>query len=262
MRYVVKIGGHSLDDLTSDAPVLNGLCTEIKHLLDVGHEIVLVHGGGPQIDQLLALSGIGSEFAEGLRVTTAATISTIQMALSAVNSAITVRLNAIGVKAVGLRGFDGNQVVGTAIGEPWGQVATRVEVDPTLILALWDNGIIPIMSPVVSDGQGDLLNCNADAFAGALCQALDASALFLLSDIDQVRANADDPASGLPKVSFAELEAMVADGRVSGGMVPKARAAIAAGMHGARRVIIANAATPEVLTRALTYEVPTTEVIS
>lgn len=262
MRYVIKVGGHSLGDLSLNNPVMANLGADLQKLLDDGHQLCVVHGGGPQIDHLLALSGIDSEFVEGLRVTSAATIATIQMALSAVNAAITTQLSARGIKAVGLRGFDGNQAIGTAVGEPWGQVAATVEVDPSLIQALWDSNFVPVLSPVVSDGHGNLLNCNADGFAGALCQALDVSALFLLSDIDQVRATFDDPASGLTRVSFSELEEMILDGRVSGGMVPKVRAAISAGAHGATRVIIANAATPQVITKALVYEVPATEVVA
>jgi acetylglutamate kinase len=135
-------------------------------------------------------------------------------------------------------------------------------VNPSLIEVLWASGYLPVISPITSDGKGQLLNCNADELAGSFSRALGADALFLLSDIDQIRLDVLDAATGLAKITFDDLEAMVNDGRASGGMIPKAKAAIAAGRQGAARVVIANAATKNILTKALANQALTTEVIA
>ena len=145
---------------------------------------------------------------------------------------------------------------------PWGQVATDLKIDPVLLLGLMESGFVPVLSPVVSNGKGNLLNCNADELAGAVASALKADALFLLSDIDQIRSDVNDSTTGLDRVSLEELKLMTIDGRASGGMLPKAKAAIAASSQGASRVIVANAALPNVITRILRNQAKATEVVA
>ncbi len=262
MKYVIKLGGHSLNDLSPASEMVRWLCEDLRLLLDNGDFVCVIHGGGPQIDAELALAGISSEFVEGLRVTSLDAAMRTEMALSSVNAALVLALNSAGIRGVGLRGLDGNQVVGRPAGSPWGSVAQSPHVNPSLIEVLWASGYLPVISPITSDGKGQLLNCNADELAGSVSRALGADALFLLSDIDQIRLDVLDAATGLAKISFDDLEAMVNDGRASGGMIPKAKAAIAAGRHGAARVVIANAATKNILTKALTNQALTTEVIA
>jgi len=262
VRFVVKLGGHSLDDLTVASSVLNSLSEDLDALSSEGHQVCLVHGGGPQIDALLGALNIESSFIDGLRVTSKEAVSGIQMALSAVNASLVTVLGAKGLSTVGLSGFDGNLATSSPLDGPWGQVATDLKIDPVLLLGLMESGFVPVLSPVVSNGKGNLLNCNADELAGAVASVLKADALFLLSDIDQIRSDVNDSTTGLDRVSLEELKLMTIDGRASGGMLPKAKAAIAASSQGASRVIVANAALPNVITRILRNQAKATEVVA
>lgn len=262
MKIVVKLGGHSLDDLSPTSEVLASLASDIKMLIAQGHRICVVHGGGPQINQMLNLAGVHSEFVEGLRVTSPEAMNYLQMALAGVNAALVAFLNANEIQAVGLSGLDTNLAIAELAGEPWGQVGFNPKVETSLIEMLWETSMVPVVSPVVSDGRGTLLNCNADELAGAFTGKLAADVLVLLSDVDQLRADPHDATTGLNAVHVGELEEMILDGRINGGMIPKARAAIAGCRHGANRVVIANAAVPRVLEKILSNDAITTEVMS
>jgi acetylglutamate kinase len=260
VRYVVKLGGHSLTDLSSSNDVLLSLAEDLITLGSQGHSVCVIHGGGPQIDQALRLAGLEIEYVDGLRITSSQSISIIQTALAGVNAAIVTTLNARGVLCLGLRGFDGGQALASSLGGPWQLVAKDLSVNPSLIETLWGAGYVPVLSPVVMDSEGQMLNCNADELAGAVASALGADALFLLSDVDQLRADVNDAKSGLDLVTFAELTTMVDEGNVSGGMIPKVKAALVAGSGGATRVVIANASTKHILMKAISNKALTTEV--
>lgn len=259
MTLLVKLGGHALDSLASDAPVLADLAHDVAALRAAGERVVIVHGGGPQIAALLATLGIESRFADGLRITDEQTMDAVVMALSDVNVRIVAALEHNGLRAVGLSGVDATTVSATALGEPWlragGLPVARVE----LLDALLDAGYTPVVSPLASDGVGGVLNCNADTVAGALAGALRAS-LYLLSDIDQLRRDADDPSSALDHVSADEVQELVASGAAKDGMRPKVIAALDALAGGATRITMGNGTRPHALREILAGNAPTTEI--
>jgi acetylglutamate kinase len=237
---VLKIGGHALASAGGLDAALDTLADDLRALLAAGFSPVVVHGAGPQIDELLAERGLAARFVEGLRVTDDPTMDVVAQVLAAVNAAITKGLLARGVQAVSVRGADDATLSGTSRGEPWGRVAGSVTCHGASLDALIAAGNVPVVNPVTADDAGGLLNANADTVAGAIAGALGADALILLSDVDQLRANPDDPTSALAHATAAQLDEMVATGSIVGGMRPKAAAAQHALAAGAGRVVMAN----------------------
>jgi acetylglutamate kinase len=190
------------------------------------------------------------------------TMEYVAMALAQVNAHLVAALGQSGLRCVGLSGVDGATLRAQAVGAPWGRIATSPKVDPDTVLALWGHDVTPVMSPVALDDDGGLLNCNADAAAGALAGALDAEVLVLLSDVDQLRRDPDDPASALARIDANEVRALMASGAAREGMRPKMTAALDALDAGARRVLLANGTRPHALRDALAGSIPTTEVLA
>ena len=242
--------------------MLATLAEDLADLVARDHEVVVVHGGGPQIADLLANVGLASEFYEGLRITSPETMHYVAMALSSVNVALVCALNQAGVASVGLNGADGAMVRGQSLGLPWDRAGTVRAVSSVTIEAQWRANLLPVVSPVVLDEHAELLNCNADHVAGALSGALGAHTLVLLSDVDQLRADPEDAASALSRVSADEVRAMIASGAVRDGMRPKMNAALDALGAGAQRVLLANGRRPHALRDVVLSQIPTTEVIS
>jgi acetylglutamate kinase len=229
-------------------------------LRDESTNVVIVHGGGPQIASLLDAAGVVSSFHEGLRVTSAETMEYVAMALSQVNLHVVAALNHAGLLSAGLSGVDGSVLTANALGAPWFRAATSPKVDISLIETLWTGGVTPVVSPIAVDELGELLNCNADAAAGALAGALGARALVLLSDVDQLRADPDDESTALASASAADVRRLIDDGSAREGMRPKMMAALEALEHGAQRVVMANGTKPHALRDALNGSTATTEV--
>ncbi len=261
-RVVVKLGGHALDGLGASAPLLAELAQDIAHLSSGGTEVVLVHGGGPQIEELLETAKIESRFHEGLRITDTLTMNYVAMALGHVNMLISAALNHAGIAAVGLCGVDGTLFCANSLGEPWQRAAATPKVRPEVVTSLWANGFCPVVSPIAVDDVGELVNCNADTAAGALAGTLDAELLVLLSDIDQVRDDPDDPGSALAHLSSFQASALIESGAAREGMVPKLRAALDALDAGAGRILMANGARHHALRDALSGAIPTTEILA
>ena len=261
-RLVVKMGGHALDDLNPTSPVLAALAADLAQLIGEGHSVAVVHGGGPQIAELLSRVGLTSEFRDGLRVTPPETMAVVAMALSQVNTALVAALTHHGVASVGLSGADATLTRATSLGEPWARAGSVAHVDPGVIEALWRGGYTPVVSPVAVDDEGELLNCNADAVAGAVAGALGAQSLVLLSDVDQLRADPDDAASTLERVSAHQVADMIASGAAREGMRPKMMAALDALAAGASRVVLANGTRPHALRDVVHGAIPTTEVVA
>ena len=258
-RIVVKLGGHALDRLDANSPVLVDLANDVASIR-ASASPVIVHGGGPQIASLLEHVGLVSEFVDGLRVTSSETMAYVAMALGLVNLRITAALATVGLPAVGLNGVDGALVRGRARGGRLGQVAHEIQVDADLVEQLLERGWTPVVGPVASDDAGELLNCNADTVAGALAAALDADVLVLLSDVDQLRSDRDDPSSALGSVTAADVRSMMADGSIRDGMIPKMQAALDALDAGAARVLLANGTRQHALLGVLDGTNPSTEV--
>lgn len=257
---VVKLGGHALDRLDAGSPVLAGLAADAAELAEGGTAVVVVHGGGPQIAALLAARGVGERFVEGLRVTDDSTLEAVVMALGWVNASVVAALVATGLRAVGVAGPDAGTLRARAAGDPWGRVGLDPVADPALLEDLLASGYTPVVSPVAVGGGG-LLNVNADAAAGAIAGALRAR-LVVVSDVDQLRSDAADAASGLARVSRGDVESMLASGAARDGMAPKLRAALAALDGGAGSVTLAGAGRPHALRDALSGAAPTTEVVA
>jgi acetylglutamate kinase len=257
---VVKIGGHALDSLSPTSPVLVDLATDIAQLQADGTSVVVVHGGGPQIETLLAEVGLVGAFHEGLRVTSAPTMRFVAMALSEVNLAVVSSFNQSGLVSVGLSGTDGSVLSATPLGDAWGRVAAVPKVRADVITSLWDAHMTPVMTSIAVDDDGGLLNCNADTAAGAIASSLGA-ALVLLSDVDQLRSDPDDATTGVEKITMAELLELVASGSAREGMRPKGLAALDALEGGTTSVLIANGTRPHALASALSRSIPTTEVV-
>jgi acetylglutamate kinase len=261
-RLVVKMGGHALDDLSVTSPVLRSLAEDLNALVAEGSEVVVVHGGGPQIGDLLAKVGLPSAFHEGLRITSPETMAYVAMALASVNTAIVSALTLAGLDCVGLCGVDGDMVRGRSLGAPWDRAGNVVQVSANVLETQWRGGFVPVVSPVIADENAQLLNCNADLVAGALAGALEASTLVLLSDIDQLRADPDDAASALTHVTASQVKDMISSGAARDGMRPKMTAALDALSAGAQRVVLANGLRLHAVRDVVHGQIPTTEVVA
>jgi acetylglutamate kinase len=226
---VVKFGGNALAGSEDPEAALASFADDIVLLRSVGLLPVVVHGGGPQIAELLGRLGIRSEFRDGLRVTDAETLEIARMVLvGKVNSEIVTAINVHGPLAVGLSGIDANLIRADALHEDLGFVGSITNVDPTIVTGLLAQGLIPVVATVGADTVGQAYNINADTVAGALAASLGATKLVVLSDVDGIRRVPDDPSSTIARISADELDELVSNGTAGGGMAPKAQACAAA----------------------------------
>jgi acetylglutamate kinase len=260
--FVVKLGGHALDSLEAGSEVLVALAQDVAALRRDGAHALVVHGGGPQIQSLLDAVGLVSRFHEGLRVTDDATMEYVAMGLSQVNVHVVAALNAAGLASVGLSGVDHSTLRASALGEPWGRAGAAPKVDVDLVQLLWGHGLTPVISPLAVDETGNLVNCNADSVAGALAGALDAVALVLLSDVDQLRRDAIDASTALERVTGEDVQRLIDEGAIKEGMRPKMTAALDAIHGGAHRVLVGNGTTPHALRDVLAGTIKSTEVVA
>jgi acetylglutamate kinase len=220
---VVKYGGNAL----GGGSALADFATDIVLMRSVGIKTVVVHGGGPQIGELMARLGKKPEFRDGLRVTDAETLDIARMVLvGKVNRDIVSAINVHGPLAVGVSGEDGGLIQATALDPDLGFVGHISRVAPELLLRLLAEDLVPVVATIGTDGAGQAYNINADTAAGAIAKALGAEKLVFLTDVEGIRARADDPTSLQSQLSTSGLEALIEAGAVAGGMVPKARAAI------------------------------------
>jgi acetylglutamate kinase len=237
---VVKYGGNARGgDETDDAAALAQFAEDVVLMRSVGMLPVVVHGGGPQIGSLMQRLGKVPEFRDGQRVTDAETLEIARMVLvGKVNREIVSAINVHGALAVGLSGEDANLI--TAIARPGqlGFVGDVEVVDPSLIERLLAQGLIPVVATIAADAAGQAYNINADAVAGAVAAALHAEKLVFLTDVSGVRADPDDPDTLLRTVTVDELEAMLASGAATAGMVPKVEACARAVRAGVARAHI------------------------
>jgi len=222
---VVKIGGQALDDPAKASIVAEDLAL----MALVGIELVVVHGGGPQVSEAMAQADIEPSFVAGLRVTDAKSMEIVKRVLvGSINSDLVTRLNAAGLSAVGLSGGDGGLVEVTtargADGEDLGYVGEVTAVDPALISSLLADGRTPVVASVAPDAGGVVHNVNADAAAGAIAAALGAAKLVYLTNVEGLYSDFGDRDSLVSELKVAELEAMLPG--LSAGMRPKATSAV------------------------------------
>ena len=234
---VVKYGGNALG--VSDDGGLAGFAQDVALMHSVGMRPVVVHGGGPQIGALMARLGKVPEFLDGLRVTDAETLDIARMVLvGKVNRDIVAAINVHGPLAVGLSGEDAGFIVASARSPELGFVGDVASVNPAIVDRLLAEDLVPVVATIGSDTAGQAYNINADTVAAAVAAALGSEKLVYLTDVEGLRADAADPASLLSTVTAEELEAMIADGHVSGGMIPKARSCVHAVRNGVGRAHI------------------------
>ena len=225
---VVKYGGNALAG-TSEHDALALFAEDIVLMHTVGIRPVVVHGGGPQINDMLARLGIESRFENGLRVTDAATMDVVRMVLNGtVNPQIVSAINRHGNVAVGMSGEDGRTLQVTTRDKSLGFVGDIESVQPHVIQGLLDDGFVPVISTVGVDADGQPHNINADTAAGEIAEALGAEKIVYLTDIAGLRRDVADPASLIQRVTVPELEALITDGTVAGGMIPKVESCIQA----------------------------------
>ena len=251
---VIKYGGNAM----GNEALGRAFCRDVALLKQSGVHPVVVHGGGPQIGNMLERMGIKSEFKDGLRVTDAQTIEVVEMVLAgSINKQIVASINAEGARAVGLCGKDGNMVLvekarRTKV-DPnsnieriidLGFVGEPREVDSTVLDLVIEAGLIPVVAPVCFGRDGKTYNVNADTFAGALAQALDAKRLLFLTDVEGVL---DKDMNLIKELSVKQANALIKDETISGGMIPKVETCIDAlgeEDEGVEGVVIVNGKKP------------------
>jgi len=248
---VVKLGGNAMVDEALQA----GFAHDVVLLKLVGMNPVVVHGGGPQIEKLLTQLGIKSEFVQGMRVTDAATMDVVEMVLGgAVNKDIVTRINQAGGRAVGLTGQDGGFIRARKLRMQAkdrpdefldiGQVGEIDLIDPRVIATLEEGGFIPVVAPIGIGEDGHSYNINADLVAGKLAEVLRAEKLVLLTNTPGVL---DEKGALLTGVTPREIDAMLASGALSGGMLPKIAAGLDAARSGVKSVHIIDGRVPHAL---------------
>ena len=241
MLIVLKYGGNAMS-AADDDPVLD----EIAALAQGGTQVVLVHGGGPQIDAALQARGIPEERIDGLRVTTAEARDVVESVLCGnVNKDLVRGLLARGARAFGFSGEDAAILTARRMeiaGGDLGYVGMPRDVRADTLRGILDLGLVPVIAPLAYDpDEGVALNLNADTAAGAIAAALRADAYVVLTNVAGVRRNRNDPQSVIPHLTIREAHAFLDDGTFSDGMRPKMRAAIEAVAGGAQRAVIGEA---------------------
>jgi acetylglutamate kinase len=218
---VIKYGGNALAG-TSDHDALSVFATDVVLLRLVGVRPVVVHGGGPQISSLMERLGKTTEFRDGLRVTDAETVEIARMVLTGqVNPEIVAAMNVAGGRAVGVSGGDGGLISARPRDPALGFVGDVAAVDPTVVQRLIDDEFIPVVATIGVDDHGQSYNINADTVAAEIAVALGAEKLVYLTDIEGLRRDVDDPSSLIRAATPSELDELIADGSIAGGMIPK-----------------------------------------
>ena len=244
---VIKYGGNALAG-SSDGDALALFAQDIVLLHAVGLRPVVVHGGGPQISALMARLGKQTEFRNGLRVTDADTVDIARMVLvGQVNPQIVAAINVHGPLAVGVSGADAGLIVAAARNAELGFVGDVTAVNPSIVKRLLNEDLIPVIATIGSDATGQAYNINADTVGGAVAEALGAEKLVYLTDIEGLRRVVDDAASLIRQTTPDELDALMADGTISGGMIPKVESCVQAVRNGVGRAHILDGRIPHVL---------------
>ena len=244
---VVKYGGNALAG-TSDHDALDVFARDIVLMRLVGMRPVVVHGGGPQISDLMSRLGKETEFRNGLRVTDAETVDIARMVLiGQVNPQIVAAINVHGDYAVGVSGEDGGLIRAGARDPELGFVGDVVSINPAVLNRLIEEEFIPVVATVGTDVNGQAYNINADTVAGALAGALGAEKAIYLTDVPGLLTDVDDASSIVARASLSTVREYIADGTISGGMIPKVEACMHAVESGATSAHMLDGRIPHVL---------------
>ena len=235
---VIKLGGHAMG---SDEGMAS-FARDVVLMRTVGINPVIVHGGGPMINDLLARLGVESRFVGGKRVTDAETVKVVEMVLAGqVNKRIVQAINSAGGRAVGLSGKDADMILCEADDPELGFVGRPTRVDPSLLQSLFRDEMIPVIAPIGTGAADETYNINGDTAAGAVAGALDADRLLLLTDVPGVRG-ADGEV--VTELTAAQVRAMTEAGTIAGGMIPKTQTALDALDAGTRAIVILDGRVP------------------
>ena len=238
---VIKYGGNAMIDEQLKMQVME----DIVLLWLIGVKVVLVHGGGPEINDLMARLGKKAEFVGGLRVTDKETVDIVEMVLAGkVNKTLVTLLQACGGKAMGISGMDGRLIQAEIKDERLGYVGkvTKINIDP--VMDLLEKGYIPVVSTLGCDEQGNIYNINGDTAAAYIAGALNAENMIMMTDIAGILRDKDDPSSLIPRLTKSEAHALYQDGTISGGMIPKVESCIAALQKGVEKCVIMDGRVP------------------
>ena len=235
---VVKYGGNALAG-TSNHDALALFAEDIVMMRLVGMRPVVVHGGGPQISALMDRLGKQAEFVNGLRVTDAETVEIARMVLKGqVNPQLVAAINIHGNYAVGISGVDAGLIRAETRDPELGYVGDVTAINPEVVIGLIDDEFIPVIATIGSDATGQAYNINADTVAGAIAESLGAEKLVYLTDIEGLRRDVDDATTLIRQTTADELDALVADGTIAGGMIPKITSCTDAVRNGVHRAHI------------------------
>ena len=250
---VIKYGGHAMVDPELKESVIR----DILLLETVGMNPVVVHGGGPDITRMMDRVGKKPEFVEGLRVTDAETMELTEMVLAGkLNGELVSRVNKAGGRAVGLSGKDANLIMAQQIGAAMGPdspkakigfVGEITKINSEILNVLDEHLFIPIISPIGVDEEGNSYNINADTAAAEIAAALKATKLILLTDVAGVLQDPKDPSTLITSIHCSEVEGMIADKTLTGGMIPKVRACVSAMDRGVGKTHIIDGRVPHAL---------------
>ena len=249
---VVKYGGNAMINEDLKKAVMGDLVL----LSLIGIKVVLVHGGGPEISDMLKRVGKKSEFVNGLRVTDEETVDIVQMVLAGkVNKSLVNLLQNTGGKAIGLCGADGHLIEAKQLDPQLGYVGEITKVDTTPITDLLEKGYIPVVSTVGCDSEGHVYNINADTAAARIAGELKAESLISMTDIAGILRDKDDVTTLIPKILVSEAPQLMREGIISGGMIPKVECCIEAIRRGVKKVFIIDGRVPHsIIIETLTDE--------
>jgi acetylglutamate kinase len=250
---VIKVGGNAM----VSAPIMEDIIKDVVLLRYVGIKPVVVHGGGPEITEKMERLGKKAEFFQGLRITDDETMEIARMVLVGnINTKIVSLIGVSGGKGIGLTGYDGRMILGHK------QAAQRVVIDgietevdigwvgesevinPDILHIVLERGYIPVISPIAVDVKGNALNINADTVAGDIAAALRAKKLILMTDVSGLMRDLNDPSSRISRVTLGDIDPLIAEGVIKGGMIPKMKGAATAVKNGVEKAHIINGSVP------------------
>lgn len=249
---VIKYGGNAMKSEKLKRAVMG----DILLLSLIGIKVVLIHGGGPEISEMLGKVGAKTEFVDGLRVTDKESVEIVQMVLAGkINKSLVNLIQTLGGRAIGLCGTDGHMIKAEKLDDVHGFVGNVTDIDTTPITDVLEKGYIPVIATVGCDNEGNIYNINADTAAARIAGALGAESLISMTDIRGLLRDKDDDSSLIPVVRASEAPALIQEGIISGGMIPKVDCCIDAIRRGVKKVFILDGRVPhsiliEILTDA------------
>lgn len=249
---VIKYGGNAMKSEKLKRAVMG----DILLLSLIGIKVVLIHGGGPEISEMLGKVGTKTEFVDGLRVTDKESVEIVQMVLAGkINKSLVNLIQTLGGRAIGLCGTDGHMIKAEKLDDVHGFVGNVTDIDTTPITDVLEKGYIPVIATVGCDNEGNIYNINADTAAARIAGALGAESLISMTDIRGLLRDKDDDSSLIPVVRASEAPALIQEGIISGGMIPKVDCCIDAIRRGVKKVFILDGRVPhsiliEILTDA------------